>query len=152
MTIVNTLAIYEKLKEHFKEAGARALTEAIEGALQEYQEYQREFLATKEDIKDMATKADIAALKEYVKDEILGVRQDMAKMEASIREDMTKVEASIREDMTKVEASIREDMTKVEASLRTEIANTRAELIKWMFIFWAGQVGALIGILFLFFK
>ncbi len=33
-----------------------------------------------------------------------------------------------------------------------EIANLRAELIKWMFIFWAGQIFALAGILFAFFK
>ena len=48
-------------------------------------------------------------------------------------------------------------VTKIEfkeatAELRKEMANLRAELIKWMFIFWVGQVGVITGILFAFFK
>jgi hypothetical protein len=33
------------------------------------------------------------------------------------------------------------------AEVRQEISATKAELLKWMFIFWAGQIGALLGIL-----
>jgi len=36
--------------------------------------------------------------------------------------------------------------------LDVKIERVRADLIKWMFIFWVGQVGVLIGILFAFFK
>ena len=36
--------------------------------------------------------------------------------------------------------------------LRTEIQSVRADLIKWMFIFWMGQVATITGILFAFFK
>mgnify|MGYP001142844104 FL=1 len=38
------------------------------------------------------------------------------------------------------------------AQLDVKIERVRADLIKWMFIFWVGQVGVLIGILFAFFK
>ena len=38
------------------------------------------------------------------------------------------------------------------AQLDTKIERVRADLIKWMFIFWIGQVGVLIGVLFAFFK
>lgn len=38
------------------------------------------------------------------------------------------------------------------AAVRGEIASTKAELIRWMFIFWVGQVGATLGILFAFFR
>jgi len=38
------------------------------------------------------------------------------------------------------------------AKLDVKIERIRADLIKWMFIFWVGQVGVLIGILFAFFK
>jgi hypothetical protein len=41
---------------------------------------------------------------------------------------------------------------KFERRLSEEIGTLRAELIKWMFIFWIGQVGAILGILFTFFK
>jgi len=36
--------------------------------------------------------------------------------------------------------------------LDVKIERVRADLIKWMFIFWVGQVGVLIGVLFAFFK
>ena len=38
------------------------------------------------------------------------------------------------------------------AQLDIKIERVRADLIKWMFIFWVGQVGVLIGVLFAFFK
>ena len=43
--------------------------------------------------------------------------------------------------------------TKVDISrLDVKIEKTKAEIIKWMFIFWAGQTGIMIGILALFLK
>ncbi len=43
--------------------------------------------------------------------------------------------------------STKEDLAK----LRTELANTKAEIIKWMFIFWIGQVAVVAGMLAYFF-
>lgn len=34
------------------------------------------------------------------------------------------------------------------AILKVDLTNTKAELIKWMFIFWLGQIGVLTGIIF----
>ena len=50
VAVINTLRIYEKLKEKFDEPQARAAVEAIERSFEEYRENQREFLATKEDL------------------------------------------------------------------------------------------------------
>lgn len=38
------------------------------------------------------------------------------------------------------------------AKLDTKIANAKAETIKWMFIFWIGQVAATFGFILLFLK
>lgn len=38
------------------------------------------------------------------------------------------------------------------SNLEVKIEKTRSDIIKWMFIFWAGQIGALIAILQIFFK
>jgi len=40
----------------------------------------------------------------------------------------------------------------VEGSLREEIQKSKVDTIKWMFIFWIGQFGAVLGILFAVFK
>jgi hypothetical protein len=41
---------------------------------------------------------------------------------------------------------------KFERRLSEEVGMLRAKLIKWMFIFWIGQVGVILAILFTFFK
>lgn len=37
-------------------------------------------------------------------------------------------------------------------SLVDLLNKSKAEIIKWMFIFWLGQIGAILGILFAFFR
>ena len=49
-------------------------------------------------------------------------------------------------------ASTKEDLAADIASTRTLIAETKAELIKWMFIFWIGQVAVTFGFILLFLK
>ena len=56
------------------------------------------------------------------------------------------VEATIKTLATK------EDISKQIGEVRKEIADVKTETIKWMFIFWIGQVGATLGIVFLFLK
>ena len=85
MAIVNTLKIYEILKQKLDEEPAKAITEVIETSFEEYKKEQKEFLVTREEFKET-------------------------------------------------------------------IANLRADLIRWMFIFWVGQVGVIVGILLAFFK
>lgn len=36
--------------------------------------------------------------------------------------------------------------------VRQEISEAKADLIRWMFVFWVGQIGVITGILFAFFK
>jgi hypothetical protein len=41
---------------------------------------------------------------------------------------------------------LRTDMKVLRSDLVAEVANTRAELIKWAFVFWAGQLATMIGL------
>jgi hypothetical protein len=53
----------------------------------------------------------------------------------------------------KVNDGTRQDiMTLVEEKFERRLAAVEATLIKWMFIFWVGQIGVITGILFAFFK
>ena len=70
------------------------------------------------------------------------------------------VEATIKTLATKQDLLVmREDFHKEFGEVRKEFGNVRKEMgenkadnIKWMFIFWIGQVGAMLAILFLFLK
>jgi hypothetical protein len=52
-----------------------------------------------------------------------------------------------------VEATIKTLATKDDiANVRKEIGDAKTDTIKWMFIFWIGQVGVMLAIAFLFLK
>ena len=59
-----------------------------------------------------------------------------------------KFEKRLAEEIGKV----RVEIAQVRADLDVKIERVQANLIKWMFIFWVGQIGVLTGILFAFFK
>ncbi|MGC9027887.1 MAG: hypothetical protein ACP5JP_10205 [bacterium] len=46
----------------------------------------------------------------------------------------------------------KEDLYKFKVELEIKIEKIRSDIIKWMFIFWVGQIATLIGILQIFFK
>ncbi|HFB67955.1 MAG TPA: hypothetical protein ENJ66_03245 [Calditrichae bacterium] len=71
---------------------------------------------------------------------------------SKLRVDMVEMNQQLRSEMVEMNQQLRGEMVEQMAGLRTEISQTRAELIKWMFIFWVGQVGMILGILLAFFK
>ncbi len=46
----------------------------------------------------------------------------------------------------------KDDLTREVSQLRKEMSDNKVETIKWMFIFWIGQVGATLAIVFLYLK
>jgi hypothetical protein len=112
----------------------------------------------------------ISSSAEQLNEKITGieiqVNERITRSEAALNERITKTEAALNERITKTEAALNERITRVEAvlsekittgseKLKTElvekIVNSKAETIKWMFIFWIGNVitviGGIIGIL-----
>jgi len=53
-----------------------------------------------------------------------------------------------------IDERISDEVKSDKASLATkeDLANTKAEMIKWMFIFWVGQLAAMFGLLYFFIK
>ena len=50
----------------------------------------------------------------------------------------------------KIQDEVKSEATNL--ATKEDLANTRAELIKWMFIFWVGQLAAMFGLLYFFLK
>jgi len=59
-----------------------------------------------------------------------------------------KFERRLTEEISKLDVRLTDRIT----SLDSKISEVKAELIKWMFIFWIGQVAVMMGLLFAFFK
>ena len=94
-------------------------------------------------------KKDIIEILEEKFEKKLSVELVNLKLELSER--ITKVEAQLNERITKTESQLNERINTGNEKLRVEIANSKAETIKWMFLFWIGNVitiiGGIIGIL-----
>ncbi len=74
------------------------------------------------------------------------LEQRLAESEGKLRAELAQGLAAVRSEMAQGLAAVRQDLVQGDASLRTELAAHRADLIKWMFIFWAGTVIPIAGL------
>ena len=76
---------------------------------------------------------------------------ELVNLKLELMEKISNSAVQLNERITKVEAQLNERITTGDEKLRVEIANTKADIIKWMFLFWIGNVitiiGGIIGIL-----
>lgn len=66
-----------------------------------------------------------------------------------------KFERRLSEEAGKLNERLAIELGKVNvefAKVRQEMAELKADLIRWMFILWVGQIGAILGVLFAFFR
>ena len=129
MTTVE-LELYDAVKEKIGEKESKLLLQTIETKVASDLDKIKETLATKEDMANL--KDDIANFKVDVKEDIANLKDDLANFKADVKEDIANFKADVKEDI---------------ANLKADIAHVKADLIKWMFIFWAGMLGSLVGIL-----
>ena len=75
-----------------------------------------------------------------VVDELVGLLNDM---DATFRTELRELnDLNFRQFDAKLEQRIAD----LGSGLRTEMANLKAELIKWMFLFWLGTVATMLGL------
>lgn len=58
----------------------------------------------------------------------------------------------LREEIIGVKVELREEIAQSNAQLRVQMADYRSELVRWMFVFWIGQLAAILAIIFVFFR
>jgi len=115
------LELYEKLKPKLGEEEARALLEFVEASVERR-------AATKEDLLRTET----------------ALKGDLLRTETALKEDLRRSEAALREEIHRLDQDFREEI----ARLDQKIDATKADLIKWTFGFWIGNVALLSGIMF----
>ena len=90
--------------------------------------------------------------KEFLSEKIHGIDQRFIKMESNIDQRFTKLESTIDQRFTTSQASNNLQFNEIKTSIDSKISESKSELIRWMFIFWAGQMTITIGIMLLFIK
>ncbi|MBI3599122.1 MAG: hypothetical protein HY097_00560 [Nitrospinae bacterium] len=72
------------------------------------------------------------------------------RFERRLTEETSKLDKRITEEAAKIRvemASLKAELKSETASLKTEMALFKAEIIKWMFLFWVGQLVIIAGMI-----
>jgi len=117
------LKIYEAFREYGEEK-ARILAEAFEELEKRYPQ-----------ILDMATSSDLSETELKLTKEIEGVRLEVEQ----VRKEMKEIELKLTKEIEGVRLEVEQ--------VRKDIREVESRLVRWMFLFWTGQVVAMVGIL-----
>ena len=79
--------------------------------------------------------------------ELSALRVEVARGQAAIHEALVRECAALRVEIAGVCTELKSDMQEGFAAARREITDSRFELLKWSFLFWVGQVIAIVGLI-----
>ena len=83
--------------------------------------------------------------------EVAGVEtrltERMAKSEGGLRQEVGSLEVRLIDRIAQSESTLRGDIGGLEIRMERSLGALRADLCKWSFVFWLGQVAAMTGIL-----
>ena len=75
------------------------------------------------------------------------LRVEMANLRAELKEDIAALRTELKGDIAALRAELKGDIGALRGELKGDGAVLRADLLKWSFAFWIGQVVAMIGVL-----
>ena len=121
------IAIPEALRERLGPEAAQALAELLNEAR----------VQTKGDVIEIAA----SGFKRQLAEDVGGLRAEMHSEIGTLRSEMHSLIGGLRAEMHSEFGNVRAEMREVES-----------RITRWMFVFWIGQLGALLGVLFAFFR
>ena len=150
MSAIIVSRLYELLVPKLGKEATESLINFTDNKISSELESNTKTLANKEDLArfEIASREELAKTEARLDIKLTATRENLARLEIATREELAKTEARLD---TKITAT-REDLLNFKASLEAKIIESKAETIKWMFIFWVGQVLATTGSILLFFK
>src|ERR1041385_8546864 len=72
---------------------------------------------------------------------------NFSRFDAKLEQRVASLDAKIEQRVAVLDSRIEQRVAELGAQLRREMADQRADLIKWMFIFWVGTVVPLAGLI-----
>jgi predicted nucleic acid-binding Zn-ribbon protein len=142
----SVLELYEKLKPRLGEAETRALLEYVASSVEQR-------AVTKEDLQrtEMGLREGLHQLEQTLREEMHQIDQALRGEIQQVREEMRQIDQALRGEIQQV----REEMRQMDQALRQElhhldqkIEGAKVDFIKWSFVFWVGNLGALSAIMF----
>jgi len=128
------ITVPKSLRDKLGDDGADALVDLFNQSEQRQKEDVLEFVEEK--------------FERRLSEEVGNLRVEIHENRAAIQE----IRAELVDRIEKTRADLIDRIEKSHTDLVDRIETSRADTIKWVFVFWVGQIVALTGILFAFFK
>jgi Coiled-coil domain-containing protein 90-like len=80
------------------------------------------------------------------------LRTELSGETSKLRAELSGETSKLRTELSGETSKLRAELSGETSKLRAEMHDLRASLIQWMFVFWIGQIGVLVGFLFTFLK
>lgn len=125
------IAIPEALREKLGPDGAQALAELLTEA----------GVQTRGDVIEIAA----SRFERQLAEEIGGLRAEMHREIGGLRAEMHREIGGLRAEMHSA-------IGELQADIGSKMGAFEGRITRWMFVFWIGQIGALLAILFVFFR
>ena len=143
------ISIPKSLREKLGEEGSEALAKMLN---EQGKETEGSIIRTAELRFEKKLSEEISGLREENHEGRTSLREEMVESNASLREEMVQTNTALRQEMVQMNTALRQEMVRGDTLLLKEIQKSKTDTIRWMFIFWIGQIGAVLGILFAVFK
>ncbi|GAB6163807.1 hypothetical protein JCM12298_29670 [Desulfothermus naphthae] len=123
------------------EVAKKVIKSIEEGLLSIENKAKEQKVIIKNELKDELTKELVT------KDELKATEERLMGEIKEVRGEIKVTEEKLRGEIKSIEGKLRGEIKSTEERLMREIHKWRADTIKWMFIFWIGQIAALTAIL-----
>ena len=150
LSALSLTKLYDLLSIKVGKETAENLTTYIEEKVKDEVYYKSQMLATRDDIGELKNEmvAGFAGLRKEMVNSIAELRNEMVAGFTELRKEIAVMNADLRKDMFVMETDLRKEI----ADVRENAASTKSDIIKWMFIFWIGQVATTFALILLFIK
>jgi hypothetical protein len=110
-------------------------------------------IAIPEVLRDKLGPEGARALADLLNEASVQTRGDVVEIAASrFERRLAEETGKLRTEIAALRAEFRAELSSEVGGLRADMGAFEARITRWMFVFWIGQIGALLGILFAFFR
>jgi vacuolar-type H+-ATPase subunit I/STV1 len=88
----------------------------------------------------------VVEAKSELKEEISQIRSELKEEISQVRSELKGEISQVRAELKGEISQVREEITRTRSELETRIATLHVSQLRWMFLFWIGQVGATLAI------
>ena len=92
-------------------------------------------------------RGEMAALRSESRGEMAAFRTDLESLRTELRAEIRGETAALRGEMKGQGEALRGEMAALRSEVHADIANLKAELLRWMFLFWVGTMGTVLALL-----